>query len=302
MRRLIVTLVLSLFAVPGLAVVGGEVVDWDETGSVWGGVVAITPEGGGTYSGVLIDERHVLTAAHVVFRNRFAPGRIRLRFNLPQEGVVVVPAEAVHIHPDYLSGNTARDDSFGWHDDLALVRLAGVAPESVHPFPLTTKPPSGNTTFSFAGYGAVADPTTGAVTVKPDPGILRRGHNRIEKLLADDEGSGRDEMLLFTYDAPPARSQVFRGPRPASRWVPGEAQLAFGDSGCPLFLEMEGQPEVLAIAAFNGSTPASCDKDAAGKPAHCSKTRYGALAGATLVAPHLDWVRAILAGRMEPDP
>lgn len=283
------------------AVVGGETLDTSVPATPWSGVVAITPDRGGVFSGVLIDARHVLTAAHVVFRDRFTPARIRMRISQGPEQVVILPAEMIFIHPDYLTGNTARDEAFGWHDDLAVVRLAGPVPEWAHVFPLSGDSPAVGAEFSFAGFGADADPATGSLTAKPNAGVLRLGRNRVERLMADDEGSGSNELLLFAFDPPPPRSQVFKGARPV-RWIAGEAQLAGGDSGCPLFLERDGLLEVAAIAAFNGATPQSCDKDEAGKPVRCEKTRYGAMGGATLVAPQRGWLSAVLAGHLEPGP
>jgi hypothetical protein len=294
MRFLLIFSLLFLFLPPAQALVGGEVLDWSAGDDPWTGVVAMLPEQGGVYSGVLIDPRHVLTAAHVVSGNRHTPERIRIRFNGPSAQAELRVARAVAIHPDFSTGNTIRDSRFAWHDDLAVVRLAEPAPGYAHVFPLVRKTIGVGQVFSLAGYGADGNPATGAVTAGPSPGVLRLGRNRVEALLADDEGSGRDEVLLFQFDAPPPRSLVLRG-GVASRWVAGEAQLAFGDSGGPLFIEEAGGMALLAIAAFNGETPRSCDRDAAGKPVNCAKTRHGAMGGATLVAPHLDWIRQMLA-------
>ncbi|MEW6676573.1 MAG: trypsin-like peptidase domain-containing protein [Pseudomonadota bacterium] len=299
MRRLLLLLLLLLHT-PVQALVGGEILDWNTGGEPWTGVVAILPEQGGVYSGVLIDARHVLTAAHVVSGSRNSPERIRIRFNGPSARAELRVARAVVIHPDFQTGNTMRDARFAWHDDLALVRLADPAPDYAHVFPLDRQKIRPGQVFSLAGYGADAVPATGAVITGPSPGVLRLGRNRVEALLADDEGSGQDEVLLFQFDAPPVRSPVLRGGGP-SRWVAGEAQVAFGDSGGPLFIDEAGRVAVLAIAAFNGETPQSCQRDGPGNTLNCSKTRQGALGGAGLVTPHLDWIRRILDQEYPPE-
>lgn len=299
MNRALAFLILSLFTFQAVAVVGGEIVEWGRTEESWSGVVAILPERGGVFSGVLIDEHHLLTAAHVVYRERLTPERIRLRFNLAQDEFAVRAAEAIFIHPGYRSGTTPGVAQFGLHDDLAVVRVAGSIPVQAHPYPFSAKNVASGMEFSFAGYGADADPATGAIRAAPNPGLLRLGRNRIERLLPDREGDNPFEVVLFNFDPPPPRSPVFRSTPQASRWVPGEAQLAYGDSGGPFFLEREGRLEVFAIAAFNGGTPVNCGTNRDDKPIDCGKTRHGAFGGATLVAPRLDWIRAVQTGLVD---
>ena len=109
--------------------------------SPWAGVVSIQPSSGGIFSGALIDPYHVLTAAHVVYGNRNTPANITININFDADLSSRIQASHVFIHGDYLKGNTAMDRQFGWHDDIAVVRLRQAAPAGVPIYPLSRETP-----------------------------------------------------------------------------------------------------------------------------------------------------------------
>ena len=296
----IAVLTTALMALPASAIMGGRGVDPDIPQSPWAGVVVVLRDTPGTFSGAMLDHRHVLTAAHVVNRYREEPERLSIRIHLGHEQSVDLPVEAIFVHPDFETGRTPANSRHGWNDDLAVIRLARPAPANVPTYPLLPVVPARHDIFTLVGYGASGDPASGVIHKKADPGVRRTGRNRVEDFLLDDEGSGQQEVLIFDFDGPSAASNVFKPdvPENLSLGPEDEAQLATGDSGCPLFVEYEGSLHIAAVGTFNGATPLSCDQNTKLVPPPCSATRFGAIGGATLVAPALPWIKAILGGRL----
>lgn len=276
-------LTLACWAGPALALVEG-VIDPNNPDSPWAGVVSITTPKG-TFSGALIDPWHVLTAAHVVNAQKATPANVQVNLNVTGPLSSRITAHSIYVHPSYGTGNTASDQAFAWHDDVAVITLAQSAPPGVPAYPLLSGTPGVNgiprdiTLVAYGGYsdGVSASPLAGA-----SPSIKRVGRNRVDLLVADDEGSGQAELFVFDLDGPTAASNVYGDPTPDNLTLGDdvEASYAGGDSGSPVFIRMGGTWYLAGIAAFNGS-PAEEPGGA---------LRFGAIGGGMLVAPYVDWI------------
>lgn len=273
---------LVLFAAPAHALLGGSV-DPNSAASPWAGVGAVVVNGS-PYSGALIGDRYVITAAHVV--GGTASSNISFVLNAGA-GSQSFAVESVSVFPGY-RGTTAGADGV-WHDDLAIVKLArpvaaGVPVYGIHAGSLNGK------TATLVGYGGGGDGINGA-TVGASSSVKRSGQNRIDKVLADDDGSGQAEIYLFDFDGPDASSNVY-GAAVAPNLSLGagiEAHYAGGDSGSPLFINDNGVWKIAGVAAFNGSTNLSG-----------SSVKFGAVGGGAILASYQPWIESVTTPVPEP--
>ena len=136
------------------------------------GVVSIEVNiGGVTYkgTGTLIDDRHVVTAAHVVDAgggkevDLLAPGNsVGVHFNHDGDNAAILSASRIDIHPDF------KGFENGIVDDLAVITLSEDAPQGAErynfyngtlkdsDFSWQTNPVDGSQ-FTFVGYGQPGD-------------------------------------------------------------------------------------------------------------------------------------------------
>lgn len=275
---------LFLFAAsPAHALIGGTD-DPAVARSPWAGVGAVTVKGK-VFSGALIGNRHVLTAAHVV--GGASPTNVA--FVLPSEsGSRTYAAASISVFPGF--AGTRRGADGIWHDDLAVVQLAEPVAPGV-PFYALYSGPLANEIVTIVGYGASGDGAKG-VTSGARASVRRFGRNRVDRLLADDEGGPAAEVFAFDFDGPDAATNVLGPPADANLTLGEhiEAQYAGGDSGAPAFVNDQGHWKIAGVAAFNASTAASSG----------SMVRFGALGGGTVVASYLPWIEAARTPVPEP--
>lgn len=275
---------IALFiALPAHALVGG-VTDPNVAASPWAGVGALSVNGN-TFSGVLVGSRHVLTAAHVV--GGAAPGKVSFVLNT-EAGSQTYAAESIMVFPGFTGTRPGADGV--WHDDLALVRLAASVDTRVPVYGLYGGSLASETV-TLVGYGSGGDGANG-VASGARPSVKRVGQNRVDKLLADDDGGSAREVFVFDFDGPDAASNVF-GPPDKANLTLGEtieAHYAGGDSGSPVFVRDKGAWKIAGIAAFNGSTPISSGNN----------VLFGAIGGGTVVAPYIAWIETAMAPVPEP--
>jgi len=194
-----------------LAVVDG-LVDPNTATSPWAGVGAVTTARGGTYSGVVIAPRFVLTAAHVVAGA--APEALHFNVNRGGDLVARLAVAAVHVHPAYHGFTRGRDALV--HDDIAVLRLAEPVPFGTPGYPLASRAPRPGERLVLVGYGA------GGPSIPANAAVKRVGSNVVEQVYQDLGGEGRVELYRFAYHPVPGGS-------------PLESTLAGGDSGSPAF-------------------------------------------------------------------
>jgi len=277
MKNILFASVSLLVALPAHALVGGAVDDNLAT-SPWAGVGAITINNG-TFTGALISDRYVLTAAHVVSGQVSTPGNVSFTLNAGSAASQVIVAESITVFPGYTGTASGLDGV--WHDDLALIRLAAPVSADVPVYDLFAGDLS-QQTVTLVGYGASGDGATGA-TVTANPTVKHTGQNRIDGLLVDDDGSAQDEVFLFDFDGLDASSNVY-GQDAFPNLTLGasvEAQFAGGDSGSPVFVDVGGVWMIAGIANFNGSST--------GLPG--SNVTFGSIGGGSLVEPYLPWIQ-----------
>mgnify|MGYP000032274234 CR=1 FL=1 len=275
---------LALFvALPAHAIVGGPA-DANVAASPWAGVGAVSVNGG-TFSGALIGSRYVLTAAHVV--GGVPAGKVSFTLNA-EAGSQVYAAESIAVFPGFAGTKPGADGM--WHDDLALIRLAAPVDASVPVYALYGGALAGRIV-TLVGYGGGGDGANGVIR-GANAAVKRVGQNRVDGLLADDDGGSAREIFLFDFDGTDASSNVF-GPAIAANLTLGatrEAQFAGGDSGSPVFVNDDGVWKIAGIAAFNGSTTAMPG----------SNVLFGAIGGGTVVASYIPWIETAMTPVPEP--
>lgn len=261
------------------ALVGGTV-DANTTASPWAGVVSITPTtNGAVYSGALLDRYHVLTAAHVAASFASDPGKLKININAGGNLTQQLAASHVFVHPDYATGNLPSDNTFAWNDDIAVIRLAEPAAADVPVYPLFNGVPGLNgvtTTITMVAYGGYSDGVSSTLQQGANAAVKRVGQNRITNLFpADDEGAGAPanvaEGFVFVFNEPNTTGAIAN-----------ESGYAGGDSGSPIFVNLNGVWRIAGVGAFNGS-PGNIPGGA---------IQYGAVGGGMLVAPYTQWIQA----------
>jgi hypothetical protein len=278
MRLILFLLAYLICLAPAHAVVGGLGPDEGGERSEFAGVGAIEvikPNGKiWTVTGALIDRRHVLCSAHTSKGKRPA----ELTFIVHRGTASTrLPVEAIFVHPDHRRPGQDKNSPGARHDDLAILRLAQPAPEGVPVYPLLARPIRGGQVITFVGYGrSEEDLASNGPGSEPhrDNRIRRIGLNLIEALYPDDEGGLDAEVFEFDYDPP-------------GEGMPGEATFAVGDSGGPVFVRDDGRWKMLGVMAYVRHGP-----DGPGT--------HGSLGGGMLVHPYMGWIRAVLAGEVEP--
>lgn len=276
---------LAAIPLPACAILGGAGVDPNSVDSPWAGVGSISPKQGGTFSGAVIGRNLVLTAAHVVAGHVDSPNDIRFNLNYGDRLSHSFQARSIHILPQFQGARPGPDGI--WYGDMAIVELDHDIPEGVPIYELFTDPLqnlSRDDTLTLVGYGDGGDgengPTTGG-----DPGVKRVGHNRPDTLIG--RAPNEPELFLFDYDRPLLNNDVIQAGADHQRSWGDEAEAGFasGDSGSPIFVHDGTSWKILGVATFNGTTSFSGG----------SATAYGAIGGATFVAPHRDWIDHLFA-------
>lgn len=279
-------LMAALGSAPASALVGGAV-DPNWATSPAAGVGAITVNGS-VFSGVLLDSLHVLTAAHVVAGQVGSPANVSFSLNVGGDLTHVYSASTISVHGGYTGTRPGTDGV--WHDDLAIVRLttpvtAGVAGYALYEGSLA------NQTLTLVGYGGGGDGSNG-VTAGADASVKRIGQNRVDLLLADDDGGAAQEVFVFDFDGPTKASNVYGPDSPANLTLGEtvEVQLAGGDSGSPAFVNDNGVWKIAGIGTFNGGTDLSGG----------SNVLFGSVGGGTIIAPYAAWIQSTIAPVPEP--
>jgi hypothetical protein len=275
----------ALFSAQAAAIIGGlpdgpepdspeRRIDENRCDSPWAGVVSLQI-GQGVFSGVIVADRWVLTAAHVAAGMRQHPEGITI--HVPCRGAAIA-ADRVEVNPAFTGYQVGRINV----DDLALVHLHDAAPAAVPRYPLLSRIPPPGTVATLVGYGAGGDPLRGGyVPARMD--VKRVGENALDAFIPGPDGKTRG----FIYD--------FDGPDPTTNMIGGgslgnrrEATVATGDSGSPVFVRDGGRWFLAGISTFQMRFPVAPPK-ASPMPPH-----FGSGGGGMLVAPYADWIRSII--------
>ncbi len=280
--------VAALANTSAFALVGGSV-DANSADSPWAGVGALSVNGN-VRSGVLLDNWHVLTAAHVVDGQAGTPGNVSFTLNVGGDLTHTFGAAAITVFPGY-SGTTPGADGV-WHDDLAIVTLSAPVTGAIPVYDVYGGGLGSGETLTLVGYGGGGDGIDG-VTSDASASVKRVGQNRLDDVLADDDGGPYGEVFMFDFDGPTSATNVYGSPTPPNLTLGAtvEAQFTGGDSGAPVFVDDNGVWKIAGIAGFNGTSAQSAG----------SSVLFGAIGGGTLVASYLPWIESTLAAPV-PEP
>lgn len=187
------------------------------------GVGSLSLASGGTFSGVLIGSRYVLTAQHVVGSGS-DPRQWTFNVNLES----LDPSErAFSVAKVYAApGFTGFGGGAVPRNDLTILELTRDVPGNVPVFELSTKPLARLQEITLVGYGGT-----------PSATMKNRGTNIVE----------------YLDPAPPANSDVFAYDYDAL--VPGEATVVGGDSGSGMFVNHNGVWKLAGINTFSWENP-----------------------------------------------
>lgn len=212
-------------------------------GSSWSGVGRLEA-GGKSYTATVIGPRHILTAAHAVSRHARAENATFLLY-LDSAAPHRVSASRIFIHPDYRGFKPAADGLV--HDDIAIVELSEMVPFGVPVYPLHLQPLASGTPLLLVGFGVSGDGVKGVAEGSGIGHVKRAGGNAADNLVADEGGSGAQEIFVFDFDGPDTSTNFLGG---GSLGNGIEATLGVGDSGSPAFVRVNGQWHLAGVNTF----------------------------------------------------
>lgn len=221
-RLLGAALLCALSAGPALALEGGALdANSDAT---FASVGSLVRSSGATFSGVLIDSRHVLTAQHVVGAGS-SPSQWTFNVNfdgLPAAERAFAVARIIPA-PDFVgfvNGEVARND-------LTVLELDRAVPASIPIYAVSAAPLQPAQEITLVGYGG-----TGAA-------VKRRGTNVVEFLDPAPGPGSTPNVFAYDYDTDSAN----------------QATVVGGDSGSPVFVQDGGVWKLAAISTFAWTNP-----------------------------------------------
>jgi len=188
------------------------------------GVGSLTLATGGTFSGVLIGSRHVLTAQHVVGATSLPS---QWTFNVHLASLASADRSYTVTNIFRAPGFTGFDGNEPPRNDLAILELSRGVAAAVAPFALSLAPLGIGDEITLVGYGG-----TGAA-------IKRRGTNLIEFL--DPEPGPAATPDVFAYDL--------------DTDTPDQATVIGGDSGSGAFIRSNAVWKLAGINTFSWTDP-----------------------------------------------
>ena len=157
---------------------------------------------------MVIAPNAVLTAAHVVAGG--TPESWTFNLNIGGELTARLPVASIRVHPGFQGFGRGRDGLA--HDDIAVVRLAGIVPFGTPLYELARRAPRPGERLILVGYGNGGS-SAGGASVPADPAVKRVGANVVEQVYQDVGGAGRVELYRFAYTPLPARVAARGDPR-----------------------------------------------------------------------------------------
>jgi hypothetical protein len=251
-----------------VALVGGPGIDPNSSSSPWNGVGSLNV-GGNLFTATLIAPGYLLTAAHVV--NGAAAANVSFQVNAGTS--YSIAASQIFVNPDYTgspAGNIPGDPT--WHNDLAIIKLAGLTAPDIPIYNLFT----GNLRGADLHFVSFANSSTAKTT----------GENIAEVLFTN--AAGTNQVFLFDYDGPTLASNVLGG---GTLGLNREASFVGGDSGSATFVSANGQWQLAGINTldlfFGGHSTTAGE--------------YGTGGAGIVVEGYTSWINAVIAAPV-PEP
>lgn len=221
-RFLGATLLCALPALPAAALDGGAVDP--NTDPTFAGVGSLSRSTGGTFSGVLIGSRYVLTAQHVVGASA-SPAQWTFNLNLDglalgERTFAVTRIVAAPGFVGFVNGEVARND-------LTVLELDHDVPAGIPIYGLSDSPLQLGQEITLVGYGGTG------------PALKRRGTNIVEFLDPAPGPGANADVFAYDYDTDSAN----------------QATVVGGDSGSPVFVNEGGVWKLAAISTFSWTNP-----------------------------------------------
>lgn len=251
-----------------IALVGGPGIDPNSANSPWNGVGSLNV-GGNFFTATLIAPGYLLTAAHVV--NGAAAANVSFKVNAGTS--YSIAASQIFVNPDFTGspvGNVPGDPT--WHNDLAIIKLAGVAAADTPIYSLFT----GNLQGADLHFVSFANSST----------VKTTGENIADVLLSN--AAHTNQTFLFDYDGPTQATNVLGvGTLGLNR----EASFVGGDSGSAAFVNVNGQWQLAGINTldlfFGGHSTTAGE--------------YGTGGAGIVVEGYTDWINGVIAAPV-PEP
>lgn len=201
----------------------------------------------GNGAGTLVAPRWVLTAGHVAHS-------LNTGDTVTINGQDYTISQVVS-HPAYVL--------YSPDNDIGLVELSTPV-RSTRPARLYKQTDEAGKIITFVGAGR---PGNGLIGAQGMPGVIRTATNRVEET--------REQLLVFTFDAPPLalNKEGISGP---------------GDSGGPAYLLKDGYTYVLGVSAFQGESPSGIEGV------------YGVQEFYTRVSAHAGWINSTIGAESKP--
>jgi secreted trypsin-like serine protease len=288
----LMAVVACLFSQSAFAIIGGDPngvpmdspslrIDPNTPSSPWAGVGSLTV-GDKSFTATLIDERHVITAAHVVGNS--SPSDITFNINADGDFSQRIVASAVHVNPNYHGFHPGLDGLV--HGDLAIVELSQAVPKAIPVYPIYQSELYQGAVLNFVGYGGAGDGIVGDLPGS-SPHTKRLGENVADYFVPGS--SGKPELFMFDFDGPTLSSNHMGGGTLGNNV---EATFASGDSGSPVFLNDDGHWYLAGVGTFVTRFKGSPDKN----------SLFGTGGGGIILSYYSGWITQTTSILPEPSP
>jgi len=241
-------------------------IDPNTATSPWTGVGSVVVSGG-SFSGVVVAPRFVLTASHVTAGA--PPSAIQFVLNIGGNQTHTIAAQSVTYYPNA---------NFPY-DDLALIELATPLPGGVTIYPLARTALTIGQRIKLVGYGASGYGDVGS-SVGGASSVRRTGDNIVDIIQTTLDSSGRTGLFyIYDFDGPSGAGSM--GGATLGNAV--ETIVASGDSGGPAFIGTPGNYRLAGINTFLTTLN--------GQPLD---SRFGSIGGGVVLSKpeYLQWIDA----------
>lgn len=256
-------------------------IDPNTTASPYGGVGSIqvkTRGGSSIGTGVAIDRRHVITAAHVIdlnsdgkFDRKDGTQGVYFIVNYGGDQTSKIGVAKFKIHPDFTGFNVPAVN-----DDIAILTLARDLPVNVPTYALPLTGIAPGTVLTMVGYGRSGDGIAG-YTTSASATIKRVGGNTADAFIGQDDPGRPEVNEVFRFDFDGSDGRGLLGGETLGNTI--ETTIGPGDSGGPAFAHGEGGLSLVGLNTFTQGADAP---------------RFGSLGGGVILYAYMEFINSVL--------